>query len=374
MRIAQVFSRYYPDIGGVETHLKEISERLAKKGFDVEVLTTDPSGKLPREEIINEVRVKRFRSWAPNGIYHFSRELHKYLRNNSYNYDIIHAHGYQAFPMLSSAMSKRYTKAKFIITDHLGFSKIGKWIYSVYDPIFGKYIFDQASIIVIVSPATLVSLPLLSKYRNKVVYIPNGVDILKIDSYFKKYNIPPDDDELRIICVSRLEKNKGLDILIEALRYMNDAKFSLRIIGDGPYKQKLKEIVRNLSCKSEIRLLGRLDDEALFRNYAQSDVFVLLSKYESHSMALTEAMAFGLVPIVSDVGGNAYIVSNGFNGFLLKYPVEVKILIDLLQAIKKKAALLPEISLNAQKTVRERFDLNNTVEALARIYVECSRR
>lgn len=46
MKIAQVCHRYYPYIGGVETRVEEISKRLVRKGFDVEVLTNDPSGKL----------------------------------------------------------------------------------------------------------------------------------------------------------------------------------------------------------------------------------------------------------------------------------------------------------------------------------------
>ena len=45
MKIAQICPRFYPDIGGVETHVYEISRRLAKE-FELEILTTDPSGKL----------------------------------------------------------------------------------------------------------------------------------------------------------------------------------------------------------------------------------------------------------------------------------------------------------------------------------------
>jgi len=370
MKIAQVCDKYYPYIGGVATHVKEISKRMAKKGFNVEVLTVDPSGKLLREEVINDIRVKRFRSWAPNGIYHFSVELHGCLRNDSSKYDIIHAHGYQSFPMLSSAISKKRNKTQLIVTPHFGFSKIGKWIYSIYDPIFGKYIFEQAARIIIVSPAELVSIPLLPKYCNKVVYIPNGVDILKIGLYSTKYGISLDNEELRIIYVSRLEKKKGLDSIIEALRRMDDARFSLRIIGEGPYKEKLKEVVRNWNCKPEIRLLGRLDDEELFRNYAQSDVFVLLSEYESQSIALTEAMAFGLVPIVSDVGGNPYIITNGLNGFLLKYPIQIQNLIDLLRMVRENHALLRKVKRNARVTAQKLFDIDNMTYALMRIYSE----
>ena len=51
MKIIQVCQRYYPDIGGIETHVREISEMLVKRGYDIEVVCTDPTGKLPEKEI-----------------------------------------------------------------------------------------------------------------------------------------------------------------------------------------------------------------------------------------------------------------------------------------------------------------------------------
>jgi hypothetical protein len=59
-----------------------------RKGFDAEVLTTDPSGKLKKEDIINGVRVKRFRSFAPNDIYHFSTGMLRELRKSKFDKEI----------------------------------------------------------------------------------------------------------------------------------------------------------------------------------------------------------------------------------------------------------------------------------------------
>ncbi len=61
MKIAQICPRFPPHIGGIETHVYEISKRLAKE-FDVEVLTTDPRGALADVECIGDVAVRRFRS------------------------------------------------------------------------------------------------------------------------------------------------------------------------------------------------------------------------------------------------------------------------------------------------------------------------
>ncbi len=66
MNILQVCPRYFPDIGGVETHVQEISERLVRQGHHVEVVCTDPRGVHPSQDCINGVHVRRFRSFAPN--------------------------------------------------------------------------------------------------------------------------------------------------------------------------------------------------------------------------------------------------------------------------------------------------------------------
>jgi glycosyltransferase involved in cell wall biosynthesis len=106
MKILQVCPRYYPDIGGVEEHVRNISERLAEK-YDVSVFTTDPSGKLPKQEVINSVKIRRFKSWAPDEAYYFSREIKKCLMKNSDCFDIVHAHSYHAFPGLYAANAKK---------------------------------------------------------------------------------------------------------------------------------------------------------------------------------------------------------------------------------------------------------------------------
>lgn len=114
MKIIQVCPRYYPDIGGVETHVKEISERLVKRGFEVEVVTTDPSGKLSKDDEINGVEVRRFRSLAPYDAYFFAPQIYFYLKKA--NCDLIHAHSYHALPAFFAALAKR--DRTFVFTSH----------------------------------------------------------------------------------------------------------------------------------------------------------------------------------------------------------------------------------------------------------------
>ena len=98
MKILQVSPRYFPCYGGVEEHVKNISEGLSKN-HEVVVCTTDPSGRLEKEEVIKGVEVKRFKSFAPSDSYYFSGDLKKYLHDNCHEFDVVHAHSYHAFPV-----------------------------------------------------------------------------------------------------------------------------------------------------------------------------------------------------------------------------------------------------------------------------------
>lgn len=91
MKIIQVCPRFFPDIGGIETHVYEISKRLAKDN-DVYVYTTDPTGKLPKQEMIEGVNVLRFKSFAPNEAYFFSPLMYFALKKQSC--DILHVHSF----------------------------------------------------------------------------------------------------------------------------------------------------------------------------------------------------------------------------------------------------------------------------------------
>ena len=112
MKILQVCPRYYPYFGGVEEHVRNISQRLAEK-HEVTVATMDPSVKLPKEEVIDGVKIKRFRE-----MYYFSKDLRNYLIKNSDSFDVVHAHSYHAFPALYAAQAKKRNKLFCLLNSH----------------------------------------------------------------------------------------------------------------------------------------------------------------------------------------------------------------------------------------------------------------
>jgi len=326
MKIAHVCPRYYPYIGGVNTHVKEISERLVKRGYEVEILTTDPSGILPVEEEINGVRVRRFKSWAPSESYYFSMALKRYLVENSENYDVVHTHSYHAFPSLYAAQAKG--RNKLVFTPHYhgtGHTFLRKLLHIPYKYV-AKTIFDKADQIICVSNYERQLITKRFKVsERKIVVIPNGVNLEEFTHLKKR-----EKDYKTILYVGRLEKYKGLDYLVKALRKLGKG-FFLEIVGGGPYKKSLVKLADRLGVRNRVRFYQDLPRKELLQRYADADIFVMLSKHEAFCISVAEALASKTPCIVANASALREWVDDE-NCFGINYPIDVN---ELVRLIKK---------------------------------------
>src|SRR5689334_13790058 len=92
--VGMVTPRYVPEIGGVERYVEQVTLDLVRRGISVEVLTTDPTGKLPAREERDGVLVRRFRTIGNDAVYMLSPGLAFWLWRNVQRYALINAHGY----------------------------------------------------------------------------------------------------------------------------------------------------------------------------------------------------------------------------------------------------------------------------------------
>ena len=115
---------------------------------------------------------------------------------------------------------------------------------------------------------------------------------------------PP--DLLNLLCVGTLTPRKGHAVLLEALNEIRDRHWHLTCAGsllrDTPTVAAIQHMIDRFSLRKRVSLLGDLDRDALERQYARADVFVLPSYLEGYGMALAEAVAFGL-PVISTTAG-----------------------------------------------------------------------
>ncbi len=102
-----------------------------------------------------------------------------------------------------------------------------------------------------------------------------------------------------VVAAGRLVQVKNYPVLIRAARLLPDVE--IRIIGDGPDREELKSLIRELGVADRVRLMGQHPRAETMRLLAQGDIFVQMSFSEGHSLALIEAAKLGLPLIVSDI-------------------------------------------------------------------------
>lgn len=160
-----------------------------------------------------------------------------------------------------------------------------------------------------------------------------GIDERKVHVVYNAFNKPSLHDEreaLRkkygfneptIIAVGRLVPWKNFDILIRAMKDVLAAfpDAQLVIVDDGPLKKVLVDQVTTLNLASSVSFVGKKPQAELYEMISAADIFVLPSSYEGFSHLILESLALDTPVVVSAVGGNSEVISDGENGLLVHF-------------------------------------------------------
>jgi glycosyltransferase involved in cell wall biosynthesis len=337
VRIAQLSTRYPPGPGGVERHVHELSVRLARRGHEVRVLTSDLRQEFPmhrlgpevaRIETVEQVSVRRLAVWSlPSELhYPFFRGLDRALAE--YRPEVLHAHTYGTH---HASIARRYaqrTGRPFVLTAHYHppWSIHGGWlrhrIRDFYDHRLAAPIMADASLVIVQSREEERLLRVHGFPLPKVAIIPPGYTPLP----------PPSEGEHAfaraagingpfVLFVGRLATNKGLLPLVEGFAALakHDPRAELVIVGaDDGLGPAVSDRAQQLGIAGRLHRLGFLEDERLLAAaFAEARVFVLPSQYEAFGLVLLEAMAAGTPVIASRVGGIPEFVEEGKAGRLM---------------------------------------------------------
>jgi glycosyltransferase involved in cell wall biosynthesis len=200
--------------------------------------------------------------------------------------------------------------------------------------------------------------------KNMSFLIYNGIDT----DFFH----PPTYKESNIFTiahVANIRPEKDQWTLLKALKIINETIKDWKLIFVGADRLNLANEFK--AYLQENRISGNVDfyvgaDQKLIKKILSiSHVFVLSSISEAFPVSALEAMAMGLPCILTDVGGCPEIVTDGYNGYLVK-PKKPQVIADKLAYLYKNPDILREVGENARKTVLEKFSL----EICAKKYLE----
>ena len=201
--------------------------------------------------------------------------------------------------------------------------------------------------------------------------IGNGVDVHKFEALGRRSQ-EIDKTYKTMLYVGRLEEYKGVHLIINLLRNLNDLlpEVKLVVVGKGSYKDELVSLVDSLELRDSVSFFEDVSEEGLIKLYASSDVFVSLSQYEALPIALLEAMASGLPTIVTKVGGIPEVIRPNTNGFLVDFPPDSKELARIARLLLEDHGLAIKIGMEAQKTIYDGYSWDEVSFKIRNLYLE----
>lgn len=304
IRVGMVTSRAQPYMGGIETHVHEVSRRLAAAGASVTVLTTDVSGELPRSQEVAGYAVRRWPAYPRSRDYYFSPGLTRHLLRARDRYDVIHIQGVHTAVAPSALAAARRVGLPSVLTFHTGGHSSG-FRHSLRDlqwKALGPLLRSAAALIAVCEYERQEFARALRVPVSGIRLIRNGCEPLPVD-----LSAPAIGGSPLIVSVGRLLKYKGhqriLSAMPDVLKEAPDARLAL--IGEGPFEPALRNLARELGVTNHVTIQGFGPDERgkLGKVVSDADVVCLLSEYEAHPLAVMEAIGTGANALVANNSG-----------------------------------------------------------------------
>ncbi|MBM3253452.1 MAG: glycosyltransferase family 4 protein [Candidatus Omnitrophica bacterium] len=370
IKIAHILGSRLESLSGGDLVILNLLKYLNRNIFEPYVINFFEERRPGIPLMVKEARERGIKTFIVNAKGRFDlgtvRQIKRFIAENKI--DIIHCHGYKA-DVICALLPKKLNIKK-ITTLH------GWWIGKSIKLKFYNWL-DHLAIrnfdkIMVVSEPMKIALIRRHFPLERVIYIPNGVDLDWIHSangeqIREELNLTKDMFIIGII--GRLSKEKGHRYLLMALKDIPSAV--LLIIGNGPLEKQLKKMAVRLKIKERVIFLGfRHDVNSLI---AAIDIFVLPSLTEGLPLALLEAMAAEKPIIASNVGGIPNVIKDGETGILIKPKNPTLIEKAIIQLIDKKD-FAHQIASNAKKLVEDSYSLKATTKRYEEVYFEVLKR
>ena len=314
LNVLFVAARYFPYMGGMETHVYEVGRRLAHAGVKITILTTDISGKLPIVEKSDGMQIHRVRSWPADKDYYIAPDIYRFISRG--HWDLIHCQGYHNMVPPLAMLAAWRANIPYMLTFHSGghssfFRNALRGLqWKVLRPLLRR---AQKLICVSEFEAAFFREQLRLPAETFVV-IPNGAHLTKMSEVTATATDEVDDNSL-IVSIGRLERYKGHHRLIAALPKVREQVPNARllILGAGPYESALRKIARKLGIADciEIRSVPASDRRAMAEILSRAALVALLSEYEAHPIAVMEALALRRPVLVTDTSGLRELAERG---------------------------------------------------------------
>lgn len=208
----------------------------------------------------------------------------------------------------------------------------------------------------------------------RVLELQNGIPFegdpvtLETRNFRMKYGIP--SDAVVVLTSARMDPTKNIDLILRiAGRVVKRAPQTVFMIaGSGTHLEEYKAMSRELNLEKDVRFVGF--HQNMYDLLAVSDIFLLPSFLELHSIAILEALKMKVPVVVSQgVGCNDEFIRHGENGYLCD-PFKEEPWVDVLVPLVNNPDTRKNIGLKGYETCRRLFDIKDTAQRFEKIYAD----
>lgn len=338
------------DTGGQVLYVLELAKALARNGIKVDIYTrwfdknrlqVDP---LPDEPDVRVIRI-------PAGPWHFvikeeiygllpelTQNLADFIRQNELDYDLFHGH-YVDAGIVTLDLARIFNKPAFFTAHSLGAWKRERMDG---DPDemerqfnFNHRINEEKRIYNAMQGHTVTSKVQLDKLRSLYNYQADNVEVIPPGVNIHKFkplgpgepNTKTGLPEKYIFCLSRIDSNKGYDLLLNAFARLCKVRDDVYLVTGGgssnpqPREKEVIDMMRRImkekGIEDRIVLVGHVEEQMMVSYYQNAQFFVMPSIFEPFGMTTQEAMASGIPVIASRFGGINTVLTHENDGLLI---------------------------------------------------------
>ena len=365
LRIAMVMDWHPYSLGGVQTHVRELSRRLQELGHEV-IVVSKKVGVDERASYESEgfITVKPIIPLEIVVVPADPRELKEVI--HEYSPDIVHAHHIFTPTSLLSLKVANSLGIPSVITNHtiyLGYNLRGLW-RMISHALPTRYYLSYANAIISVSKAADQMVEAIIGDAVPRHVIPNAIDSRMITPPEKE----PEDDV--VFFIGRLVYRKGVHVLVKAfsniVKERPEAK--LVIAGKGYMEGIIRVLIKRYRLEDKVALLGPVSEEEKIRLYRGSKVVAVPSIFnESFGIVALEAMSAGRAVVATRHGGLAEIIEDGVDGMLVD-PGDSKGLAKALLEVLSDENLRIKLGSNARRKIESKYSWDVVIDKIVALY------
>lgn len=331
MRIGIFTDTYFPQVSGVSTSIKVLTDQLRKMGHTVIIFTTtDPKATEEEEDIVRLASIPFFafkdRRIALSGAGKAFRIAKKY------NLDIIHTQTEFSLGLLAKALGG-LLGIPTVHTYHTMYEKYlhyiadGKLLTPTHVGYLTRNFCNQTH--GVIAPSQMTKDTLLGYgVLQEIHVIPTGISIPEYDEDAAKAlreKLGYSRQHIVLLSLSRLSKEKNIMALVRSMPKLlqQDTRYRLCIVGDGPEKAELEAVVRQLNLEAVVSFVGEVKNEHVGQYYQMADVYLNASESETQGLTYLEALVNRLPVIAKETDYLKEIISRPAFGKLFKTDEEL---------------------------------------------------